>query len=70
MMSDHEFCGIWDLRLEEKIYKTIVRLTILYGFKCLIVKKHQIHKVSVAKIRMLRWICEVNRKDRKRYFHS
>lgn len=63
---------MWNLGFEirKKFYKTIVRLTILYGFKCLIVKKHQIQKVSVAKTRMLRWICEVNRKDRKRYFHS
>ena len=45
------------LKLKEKFYKIIVRLTMLYGSECWAIKKIYIQKVCVAKMRMLRWMC-------------
>ena len=45
------------LRLKGKFYKTTVGPTLLYGTKCWANKKQHIQKMSVAEIRMLRWMC-------------
>jgi hypothetical protein len=39
-----------------KFYKAAVRPAILYGTECWAVKKQRVHKMSVAEMRMLRWI--------------
>ena len=35
-----------------------IRLVMLYGTECCVVKKQQIREISVATMRMLRWISE------------
>jgi hypothetical protein len=38
----------------------------MYGTKCWATKGQHIQKMSVAEMRMLRWICDHTRKDRIR----
>lgn len=38
----------------------------MYGAKCWPVKNSQVQKMQVAKMRMLRWMCEHTRSDRIR----
>ncbi|KAK9088689.1 hypothetical protein Scep_027771 [Stephania cephalantha] len=38
----------------------------LYGSECWAVKQQQLHKMNVAEMRMLRWMCGKTRKDRIR----
>ncbi|XP_021990897.1 uncharacterized protein LOC110887627 [Helianthus annuus] len=49
-------------------YKEIkmLRIAILYGTKCWAIKKTQAHKMEVAEMRMLRWMCGHTRLDRIR----
>lgn len=49
----------------EVISYIVVRLTILYGVECWLVKNF-IQKMKVAKMRMLRWICGHSRRDKIR----
>ena len=46
------------IKLNAKLYKTTIRLAMLYDVECWAVKKQHIHKMSIAKIRMLRQISE------------
>ena len=41
----------------------------LYGIECWAIKKQHISKMSVAEMRMLRWMCGKTRKDRIRNEH-
>ena len=41
-------------RLKEKIYKTAIRPTMTYGAECWPIKKQHMHKMDVAKMRMMR----------------
>ena len=36
----------------------------LYGAECWAANKQQVHKMSVAEMRMLRWMCGKTRKDK------
>ncbi|XP_065881565.1 uncharacterized protein [Euphorbia lathyris] len=51
-------------RLKGKFYRTAIRPALLYGTECWAVKHCHIHKMSVAEMRMLRWMCGHTRKDR------
>ena len=51
-------------RLKEKFYKTTIIPITSYGAKCCPIKKQHMHKMSVAKMRILRWMCGKIRKDR------
>ena len=51
------------IKLNSKLYKTTVRLAMLYDIERWVVKKQHIHKMSIAKIRMLRQVSENTRKD-------
>ena len=55
------------IKLNSKLYKTTVRLAMLYDIERWVVKKQHIHKMSIAKIRMLRQVSENTRKDRIQY---
>ena len=52
------------IKLNAKLYKATLRLAMLYDIECWAVKKQHIHKMSRAKIRMLRQISEDTRKHR------
>ena len=54
------------LKLKGKFYRTAVRPAMLYGAECWAVKREQMHKMSVAEMRMLRWMCGKTKKDRIR----
>jgi len=49
--------------LKGKSYRTTVGSAILYGIECWAVTNLDKHKVSVAEMRMLRWICGKTRCD-------
>ncbi|KAF3652458.1 putative midasin-like isoform X7 [Capsicum annuum] len=53
-------------KLKGKFYRVAVRPTMLYGAKCWPVKNSHIQKLKVAEVRMLRWMCGLNRGDRVR----
>jgi hypothetical protein len=44
----------------------VIRPAILYGAECWATKGQHIQKMSVAEMRMLRWICGHTKKDRIR----
>nr|XP_009757270.1 PREDICTED: uncharacterized protein LOC104210150 [Nicotiana sylvestris] len=52
------------LRLKGKFYRVVVRPAMLYGAKCWPVKKSHVQKMSMAEMRMLRWMCGHTRKDK------
>ncbi|KAL6494135.1 Glycine--tRNA ligase, chloroplastic/mitochondrial 2 [Orobanche gracilis] len=53
-------------RLKGKFYRTAIRPALLYGTECWAVKQCHVHKMPVAEMRMLRWMCGHTRKDRVR----
>ena len=53
-------------KLKEKFYRTAIRPAMLYGTECWPIKKQQVNKISVADMRMLRWMCGKTRRDRIR----
>jgi hypothetical protein len=44
-------------KLKGKFYRTSIRLALMYGTECWATKEQHIQKMSVAEMRMLRWIC-------------
>jgi hypothetical protein len=54
------------LKLKGKFYRTAIRPAMLYGTECWAVKSQQEHKLSVAEMRMLRWMSGHTRLDRIR----
>ncbi|MES6371410.1 hypothetical protein U6J70_12350, partial [Cutibacterium acnes] len=54
------------LKLKGKFYKTAIRPAMLYGVECWATNKQQVHKMSVAEMRMLRWMSGKTRKDKIR----
>ncbi|KAM1798712.1 hypothetical protein ACFX12_032753 [Malus domestica] len=54
------------LKLKGKFYRTAIRPAMLYGIECWAVKHQHIHKMGVAEMRMLRWMCGHTRKDKIR----
>jgi hypothetical protein len=53
-------------KLKGKFYRTAIRLVILYGAECWPTKRLHVQQLSVAEMRMLRWICDHTRRDRVR----
>jgi len=51
------------LKLKGKFYQTTVRPTLLYGTECWAVKSQHENQVSVAEMRMLRWMSGKTRHD-------
>uniref|UniRef100_A0A0V0HU30 Putative ovule protein n=1 Tax=Solanum chacoense TaxID=4108 RepID=A0A0V0HU30_SOLCH len=51
-------------KLKGKFYKVVVRQTLLYGAECCIVKNSHVQNICVAKMRMLRWMCEHTRSNK------
>ena len=51
---------------EGKFYRTAIRPTLLYGIECWVIKRYHAQKMSVAGIRMLRWMCGSTRRDKVR----
>jgi hypothetical protein len=54
------------LKLKVKFYRTAIRPAMLYGAECWPTKRRHVQQLSVAKMRMLRWICDHTRRDRVR----
>ena len=54
------------LSLKEKFYRTAIRPSLLYGTECWAIKKQHTHKISVAEMRMLRWMYGKTRMDKVR----
>ncbi|XP_059281362.1 uncharacterized protein LOC132035061 [Lycium ferocissimum] len=50
-------------RQNGKFYSVVVRLNLLYGAECYPVKNVHVHKINVAEMRMLRWMCGHTRRD-------
>ena len=53
-------------KLKGKFYRTAIRHDMLYGAECWPTKRRHVEQISVAEIRMLRWICGYTRIDRVR----
>jgi hypothetical protein len=53
-------------KLKGKFYITTIRPAMMYGVECWATKGQHIQKMSVAEMRMLRWICGHTRKDQIR----
>jgi hypothetical protein len=53
-------------KLKCKFYRTTIRPTMIYDVECWVTKGQHIQKISVAEIRMLRWICDHTRRDQIR----
>ena len=54
------------LKLKGKFYRTAVRPAMLYGTECWAVKSQHESKVSVAEMKMLRWMSGKTKKNRIR----
>ncbi|XP_009803062.1 uncharacterized protein [Nicotiana sylvestris] len=52
--------------LKGKLYRVVVRPTILYGDECWLVKKSHVQKMKVAEMRILRWMCGHTKKGKIR----
>ena len=46
-------------KLKCKFYRTAIRPAMLSGAECWPTKRRHVQQISVAKIRMLRWICVI-----------
>jgi len=44
----------------------VVRLALLYGAECWMIKKSHVQRMRVAEMRMIRWICGHTRLDKIR----
>ncbi|KAL3342476.1 hypothetical protein AABB24_026480, partial [Solanum stoloniferum] len=53
-------------KLKGKFYRVVVRPAMLYGAECWPVKNTHVHKMHVAEMRMLRWMCGHTRSDKIR----
>ena len=70
-MSWRKVSGVLcDRKLSEKfhgkMYKSVVRPTILYGIETVAVTKRQMRKMVVTELKMVRWVQGVTRKDKIR----
>ena len=54
------------LKLKGKFYRTAIRPALMYGTECWAIKQGHIHKMSVAEMRMLRWMCGHTKMDQIR----
>jgi hypothetical protein len=53
-------------KLKGKFYRTTIRHAMMYDAECWATKGQHVQKMSVAEMRMLRWICGHTSKDRIR----
>ena len=53
-------------KVKGKIYKSVVRPTMLYGMEMVAVTERQVGKIEVAELKMVRWALRVTRKDKIR----
>jgi hypothetical protein len=51
------------LKLKGKFYRITIRPAMLYGVEFWPTKRRHVHQLSVAEMRMLRWICGNTRRD-------
>lgn len=54
------------VKLKGMIYKTIIRPVLMYGSETWAATKRNVHTIQVAEMKMLRWVCGVNRLDKIR----
>ena len=52
------------ISLKGQVYRVVLRLDLLYRSKYWPVKKTQVQKLMIAKMRMIRWMCDFTRLDR------
>ena len=52
------------MKIKGKVYRTVVRPTLMYGAETWVLKKAQERKLEVAEMRMLRWMCGVTKLDK------
>ena len=55
-----------NVKIKEKVYRTVVRPALMYGAETWALKKALEKKLEVAEIRMLRWMCGVTKLDKIR----
>ena len=53
-------------KVKGKMYKSVVRPTMLYGMETMAVTERQMEKMEVAELKMVRWALGVRRKDKIR----
>ena len=53
-------------KVKGKMYKSVVRPTMLYGMETVAVTERQMGKMEVAELKMVRWALGVTRKDKIR----
>ena len=53
-------------KLKGKLYRMTIRPDVLYGAECWPAKRRHVQQISVAEMRMLRWIYGHTRRDRVR----
>ena len=53
-------------KVKGKMYKSVVRPTMLYGMEMVAVTERQMEKMEVAELKMVRWALGVTRKDKIR----
>ena len=54
------------VKVKGKMYKSVVRSTMLYGMETAAVTKRQVGKIDVAELKMVRWALRVTRKNKIR----
>ena len=52
------------MKINGKVYRTVVRSALIYGAETWALKKAQENKLEVAEMRMLRWMCGVTKLDK------
>ena len=55
-----------NVKINGKVYRTVVISALLYGAETWALKKAQENKLEVAEMRMLRWMCGVTKLDKIR----
>ena len=51
-------------KVKGKMYKSVVRPTMLYGMETVAVNERQVGKMEIAELKMVRWALGVTRKDK------
>ena len=54
------------MRVKGKVHKVFVRVALIYGLEAAPLKKIDEKTMDVAKMKMLRWMVEVTKKDQTR----